>query len=408
MAYSFKLPDLGEGISEGRVVEWLVSEGDAVKEDDPLVEVETDKAVVVIPSPHTGTVTSLKYAEGDVATVDSVLVIFDGTGDDDEGASEAEEPKPKAKKAKRPAAPARVRMGAGASALPGTRRIARNLGVDLDALTGTGPDGRITDLDVVATSGAGALHVESGGEGEPLLVLLHGMGGTASLWEPLLDIVRENWPGRWIAPDLRGHGRSPRSESYSVGEQASDVAALIGPGAETIVVGHSLGTAVAALLATGWFGVPPAAVVALSLKENWSEQELKYMRSVSGGSQQTFATEAEAVASYLKFCGLSSEGADPRLSVGGVRQADAGWVTTFDPRAARLAENAVTFAPGLVKAPLLTAVGSDDPLIGAEGVADAVANGAEAIPGAGHNVHVERPDEVWRLIEKARDEHLPG
>src|SRR5262245_40030634 len=93
-----------------------------------------------------------------------------------------------------------------------------------------------------------------GGDGERLLVLLHGMGANASVWERLLSIVERSWSGRWLAPDLRGHGRSVREGPYGIGAHAADVAALIeaeAPGPVTLV-GHSFGGAVAALVATGW------------------------------------------------------------------------------------------------------------------------------------------------------------
>ncbi|MDY7082625.1 MAG: biotin/lipoyl-containing protein, partial [Halobacteria archaeon] len=77
MSHEFKLPDVGEGISEGEIVNWLVEEGDYVEENDPLVEVETDKAIIEIPSPVSGTVRELLAEEGEVVKVESVIVTFD-------------------------------------------------------------------------------------------------------------------------------------------------------------------------------------------------------------------------------------------------------------------------------------------------------------------------------------------
>jgi pyruvate dehydrogenase E2 component (dihydrolipoyllysine-residue acetyltransferase) len=132
MAYELKLPDLGEGLTEGEVLRWLVREGQAVAEDDPLVEIQTDKATVEIPSPVAGTVSRVLVAEGDVVPVGTVLlVIADGA---------AAEPKPQ---------PERVR------ATPLVRRLAQELGVDLATLSGSGPQGRITEDDVRSAAGAG-------------------------------------------------------------------------------------------------------------------------------------------------------------------------------------------------------------------------------------------------------------
>src|SRR4051794_41205712 len=78
MAYEFKLPDLGEGLTEGEIARWLVSEGQEVAEDDPLVEIQTDKTTVEIPSPAAGTVTSILVEEGKVVPVGTVLVVIGG------------------------------------------------------------------------------------------------------------------------------------------------------------------------------------------------------------------------------------------------------------------------------------------------------------------------------------------
>jgi pyruvate dehydrogenase E2 component (dihydrolipoamide acetyltransferase) len=128
MAYEFKLPDLGEGVAEGEIARWLVEVGQAIEEDDPLVEVQTDKTTVEIPSPAAGTVARILVGEGQLVPVGTPLVVI---GDDAEAAP-AE-----------PAAPAeRVK------ATPLVRKIAAELGVDLGLLAGTGPGGRITEEDV--------------------------------------------------------------------------------------------------------------------------------------------------------------------------------------------------------------------------------------------------------------------
>src|SRR5436190_22790875 len=89
MAYEFKLPDLGEGLTEGEVARWLVSEGDEVAEDQPLVEIQTDKTTVEIPSPAAGKVASILVEEGKVVPVGTILVVI---GDD--GAEPSQAPKP--------------------------------------------------------------------------------------------------------------------------------------------------------------------------------------------------------------------------------------------------------------------------------------------------------------------------
>jgi pyruvate dehydrogenase E2 component (dihydrolipoamide acetyltransferase) len=140
VAYSFKLPDLGEGLTEGEVARWLVAEGDSVAEDQPLVEIQTDKTTVEIPSPAAGTVQQIFVAEGEVVPVGTVLVVI-GDGEV-------------------PAAPNRLSQ-AGATpdaapsppvervqATPLVRKIAQELGVDLASVTASGPGGRVTEGDV--------------------------------------------------------------------------------------------------------------------------------------------------------------------------------------------------------------------------------------------------------------------
>ncbi len=150
MARSFRLPDLGEGIHEGEVLAVLVSVGDEVKEGDPILEVETDKAAVEIPSPYTGTVRQIRVKQGDIVKVGDVLMTF-SNGEEEEAVG-VEKPEGKraepAKKVVPMAAPARAAGPVPAS--PATRRLARELGVDLHQVTPTGPGGLVTADDVRA------------------------------------------------------------------------------------------------------------------------------------------------------------------------------------------------------------------------------------------------------------------
>jgi pyruvate/2-oxoglutarate dehydrogenase complex dihydrolipoamide acyltransferase (E2) component len=152
VAYEFKLPDLGEGLTEGEVARWLVSEGDEVTEDQPLVEIQTDKTTVEIPSPAAGKVAQILVEEGKVVPVGTVLVVI---GEDGAVPGQAQAAAEKPKEAKpRDQAPARGSDGR-ARATPLVRRLAQELGVDLESLTGTGPQGRITEQDVRGGAGGG-------------------------------------------------------------------------------------------------------------------------------------------------------------------------------------------------------------------------------------------------------------
>jgi pyruvate dehydrogenase E2 component (dihydrolipoamide acetyltransferase) len=140
MAYEFKLPDLGEGLTEGEISRWLVAEGQEIAEDDPLVEIATDKTTVEIPSPAAGTVAQILVQEGEVVPVGTVLVVIGG-----DGAKPA--PLPTVEAAPKAVAAPRVRDEQ-VRATPLVRRLAQELGVDLATVTGTGPQGRITEADV--------------------------------------------------------------------------------------------------------------------------------------------------------------------------------------------------------------------------------------------------------------------
>jgi len=150
MSRSFRLPDLGEGIHEGEVLAVLVSVGDDIKEGDPILEVETDKAAVEIPSPFTARVEEILVNPGDVVLVGDVMMNFSGAAEAEPAAAEkpAEAPPPPPAEAAPAAAP--VRKEGPVPASPATRRLARELGVDLQMVSPTGPGGLVTADDVRA------------------------------------------------------------------------------------------------------------------------------------------------------------------------------------------------------------------------------------------------------------------
>ena len=145
----YKLADVGEGIAEAEVIEWLVAVGDTVKEDQPVVVVETDKSQIEIPAPVTGIVKSLGAKVGDVLAVGSNLMQIEATGVISKDiAAHASAPTVEVKQtSKSETTPARA-TNVRPLASPSTRKLADSLGVDLDAIVGSGPNGRITSDDV--------------------------------------------------------------------------------------------------------------------------------------------------------------------------------------------------------------------------------------------------------------------
>jgi len=159
VAYEFKLPDLGEGLTEGEVARWLVAEGDEIAEDAPLVEVQTDKTTVEIPSPAAGVVSRILVAEGEVVPVGTVLVVI-GEDEAAEVASEKQADVGVPLRHDPPSGPVdRVQ------ATPLVRRIAAELGVDLAQVQPTGPGGRITEEDVRAAAGGARANLAQAPEG---------------------------------------------------------------------------------------------------------------------------------------------------------------------------------------------------------------------------------------------------
>jgi pyruvate dehydrogenase E2 component (dihydrolipoamide acetyltransferase) len=146
--YEFKLPDLGEGLTEGEIARWLVAEGDEIAEDAPLVEIATDKTTVEIPSPAAGLVSRILVAEGDIVPVGTVLVVIGGDPDPSNSLLQAP-----------PAPAARVQ------ATPLVRRVAQELGVDLATVIPTGLGGRVTEDDVRAAAGGSSNSLLQASEG---------------------------------------------------------------------------------------------------------------------------------------------------------------------------------------------------------------------------------------------------
>jgi pyruvate dehydrogenase E2 component (dihydrolipoamide acetyltransferase) len=138
VAYEFKLPDLGEGVREGEIARWLVRVGETVAEDDPLVEIQTDKTTVEIPSPAAGTVARILVEEGRLVPVGTPLVVI-GDGEVSIPSASTGAPQERSEKVQ---------------ATPLVRRIAAELGVGLESVSGTGPGGRITEGDVRAAAPA--------------------------------------------------------------------------------------------------------------------------------------------------------------------------------------------------------------------------------------------------------------
>ncbi len=183
MSIEFKLPELGENIAGGDIVNVLVREGEVIEVNQGVVELETDKAVIEVPCPHAGKIARIHVAKGDSVKVGQVLLTIDGSAEPTEPPPEdkdsaKKEPSPKAPSPAKPApaepappapAPAPAAEGGPLPAGPAARRLAREMGVDLARVAGSGARGRITVEDVqAARSGLGAVATPAAPIGQPV------------------------------------------------------------------------------------------------------------------------------------------------------------------------------------------------------------------------------------------------
>lgn len=244
------------------------------------------------------------------------------------------------------------------------------------------------------------LSVSRGGVGEPLVVLLHGLGANRAVWQRMIEIAGKHWPGRWMAPDLRGHGHSLREGPYGYAMHAADIAELIGdePGGNVTLAGHSFGGVVAALVGTGWFGPKVAEVAAFGVKLVWTAEEEAKAGELALRPARAFAMRAEAIDRFLKLSGLLGlVDPIPDTAASGITGADGEWQVAMDPRSFGSVGPSISTLLRLSSAPLRLAAGAKDPLVTLEQM-HAIDPTAHTFEGAGHNAHWESPAQVWDFI----------
>jgi pimeloyl-ACP methyl ester carboxylesterase len=246
------------------------------------------------------------------------------------------------------------------------------------------------------------LRVHEGGSGEPLLVLLHGLGATGDVWAGWRPLLARRWPGRWLAPDLPGHGGSPPLAGYTFDGFAAAVAGVLPPSPRTVVLGHSLGGVVGLALAGGGFGVPVRAVIGLGIKVVWADEELDRAQALARRPLAWYDSRDEAAARYLRVSGLAGllPAGDPAVDAG-LRERDGRWRLAMDPGTFAVG------APGMARllarsqAPVTLARGERDPMNTDEQLARLGA-ATVTLPGLGHNAHVESPEQSIALLDAWR------
>jgi pimeloyl-ACP methyl ester carboxylesterase len=233
------------------------------------------------------------------------------------------------------------------------------------------------------------------GSGEPVLLLLHGLGATGEVWDGLVDSLASRWPGTVLVPDLPGHGRSPALPRYSFGSLTAALAGEL-PAGPVAVLGHSLGGVLGLTLASGWFGVSVPAVCGLGIKVSWTGDELAKAAELAARPAKVFGTRAEAMERALKVAGL--HGLVPSLDAG-VTAVDGGWRLSLDGAAFGVGAPDMAGLLAACRGAAILASGERDPMSPPAGLRSLPAD-AVALDGLGHNAHVENPRALWPLVDR--------
>ncbi|MFE3172354.1 alpha/beta fold hydrolase [Amycolatopsis sp. NPDC059090] len=233
------------------------------------------------------------------------------------------------------------------------------------------------------------------GQGEPPVLLLHGLGATGAVWDGLTGQLDR----RLLVPDLPGHGGSPRLPEYTFETLAAAVADALDEPGPVAVVGHSLGGVVALELASGRYGLEVSSVLAVGIKVEWSEDDLARAAAMATRPPRLFETREEAETAYLKIAGLTGlASADPD----GVTETPDGWRLVLDPPAFGVGRPNLPSLLAATRCPVVLAAGENDPMCRPEQLRALVPE-AVVLPGLGHNAHVEDPAAVAALLTPRGD-----
>ncbi len=240
-----------------------------------------------------------------------------------------------------------------------------------------------------------------GGSGAPTLLLMHGAGCVAGVWDGLVDILENKWPGNRIVPDLRGHGRSDHADDYSVGHLAADMASLLRDAGKVVICAHSMGGLIAMALATGMYGVDVKHAIAIGTKISFTDEELAQTLKRAEMPNRLFDTRDDAIERFLLVSGLTGlvdPGSD--VAASGVVEDSGGFRLAADMRGALIAKSAYTeelYAAAGAHTHVVLAAGENDAMVPIPQLRELDPQGVELI-GLGHNAHVEDPEAVWKLI----------
>ena len=246
----------------------------------------------------------------------------------------------------------------------------------------------------------GSLYFQKGGSGDKTYVLLHGLGCSSDVWRGLISVIEKNKAGKWIAPDMRGHGRSEWKDSYALGHHATDLIPIIKTEKNIFIVGHSMGALVAMVLATGIFDLSITGVFGIGPKSDWPAEERKKLVAFANKPIRWFKSREEAIERYLLVSGLKGilNPGDDRLS-SAIFQGPEGFRLSADPKTVIVGGPAKGLhAAASYASNIRLACGEYDNVTTINGLRtwdpDAV-----VLRGLSHNAHVEDPNAVWSVIQ---------
>lgn len=237
----------------------------------------------------------------------------------------------------------------------------------------------------------------SGGEGKHALLLLHGLGANAGVWQSMVPLIEREWHGVWLAPDFAGHGRSIHRDTYSYEDHAKDILELVTGFERVSVFGHSMGAVVGLVVAALAPRETPMSLVALSMKLSFQPAEIQWFQERSRSQPQYFQTDPEARQRYLKISGLVEHAAiNSKTAQRGVDTGPQGYRLAMDPRAYMVAAEALPLVVN-ENGGLVLATGSEDRMAPADEL-KRLHEHAIVLEGLGHNAHVQDPEMVWRRL----------
>lgn len=233
---------------------------------------------------------------------------------------------------------------------------------------------------------------------DPTLMLIHGLGATEGVWHEVLDKIE--WPGRVLVAELPGHGRTEHTGDYTVGAMAGRVSGMCDPGEDVIVVGHSLGGAVAVCLASQFFRPVVRGVLGLGIKVSWTDDDVAAMAAIAAKGTRYFETRDEAVQRFLRGAGLAGivDGDHPSVE-SAIELVSEGWMLRQDPLTFAQTKLDMAALIAAAQCSVILGAGSEDPMVSAAELSEFVSDPRIA-EGAAHNVQVQDPEWVIGLLDE--------